>query len=196
MTDIYASDTATGGQSEAKWKFTGWHMLGLMGVFFAKVFIANGIFLYFAITTFSGIETSDAYRKGLDYNARLAEARKIDAQNWTMKMRVENGTLLVSIRDGEGRPLSGLSLTGRAGRPATAKFDTSFGLKETESGLYEADQALPGVGRWVVAVEQNSVSGSETATGQAVGTVERTQLEAAGQQQVAFRAKERVWVRP
>ena len=48
----------------------GRHVLwGLIG-FFGVIFAVNAIFVYAAEETFSGGDTSDPYRKGLNYNAR------------------------------------------------------------------------------------------------------------------------------
>ena len=52
----------------------GRHVLMGLIAFFGVMLLANGIFVYFAVATFSGGDTSNAYRKGLNYNDTLAAA--------------------------------------------------------------------------------------------------------------------------
>ena len=47
---------------------TGRHVLAMVLAFFTVVMGVNAIFAYIAISGFSGIETEDAYVKGLAYN--------------------------------------------------------------------------------------------------------------------------------
>ena len=54
----------------------GRHVLIGFIVFFGLIFLVNGVFLYYALTTFGGGETSNPYRKGLHYNETLAEAAR------------------------------------------------------------------------------------------------------------------------
>ena len=50
----------------------GRHVLMVLCGFFVVMFVVNGIFVYFALATFSGGDTSNPYRKGLHYNEMLA----------------------------------------------------------------------------------------------------------------------------
>ena len=50
----------------------GWHVLVGMIVFFGIIFAVNGVFLVSALNTHTGIVSQQPYRKGLDYNARIA----------------------------------------------------------------------------------------------------------------------------
>ena len=54
----------------------GRHVLIGMIAFFGLIFLANGIFLYYALTTFGGGEKGSPYRSGLRYNETLAEAAR------------------------------------------------------------------------------------------------------------------------
>ena len=50
----------------------GRHVLMALIAFFGVMLIANGIFVYFAVLTFSGGDTPESYRKGLNYNETIA----------------------------------------------------------------------------------------------------------------------------
>ena len=53
---------------------TGRHVLMMMLGFFGVIFAVNGVFAFLAIDTFTGLETEQAYLKGLDYNRTLTAA--------------------------------------------------------------------------------------------------------------------------
>jgi nitrogen fixation protein FixH len=50
----------------------GGHVLGAFLGFFATVFVVNGALIYSAISTYSGLVANEPYRKGLQYNERIA----------------------------------------------------------------------------------------------------------------------------
>ena len=70
-------------------KLTGKHALGMLLGFFAFMLIANGFFVYFALTSFSGLSTDDPYKKGLNYNAALAAKEEQLARNWKTDLVIE-----------------------------------------------------------------------------------------------------------
>ena len=53
---------------------TGRGVLIWLAGFFGVMIVANGIFLYFAITTFSGLDDASSYRAGRNYSGELAAA--------------------------------------------------------------------------------------------------------------------------
>ena len=71
--------------------------VGAMGL----VVAVNGIMVYFATSTFPGLDTDKAYVQGLAYNETLREARASDALGWTAVAIVEAGRLTVDLADRE-----------------------------------------------------------------------------------------------
>jgi nitrogen fixation protein FixH len=118
----------------------GRHVLFGLAAFFGVMLIANGIFVYFALTTFGGGETHDPYRKGLNYNETLAEAVRQDRQGWSAHViySAATGRLTLNLTDAEGRPVSGLHFTGTLARPVTDREDIPADFKEVASGTYAA----------------------------------------------------------
>ena len=64
----------------------GRHVLIGMIAFFGLIFLANGIFLYYALTTFGGGDTGSPYRSGLHYNETLAEAARAAERGWKAEL--------------------------------------------------------------------------------------------------------------
>jgi nitrogen fixation protein FixH len=131
----------------------GHHVLMALVGFFGVMLIVNGIFVYFALATFSGGDTSNPYRKGLDYNETLAAAERLAARGWQAEIGYDDksGRLSVGVRDRAGAPVTGLDLAAAFSRPATDKEDRTVGLTEAEPGIYTADIRLA-PGAWVISV--------------------------------------------
>ena len=139
----------------------GRHVLMALIAFFGIMLIANGIFVYFAVATFSGGDTSNAYRKGLNYNDTLAAAELQSARGWQTQLGYDDtaGRLLLSVRDKGAALVTGLRVDAALSRPATDKEDRAVGLTEVEQGVYAADVRLdPGL--WVVTLASGEGSGA------------------------------------
>jgi nitrogen fixation protein FixH len=129
----------------------------LFVAFFAVVFVVNGIMIYFATTTFSGLDRRDAYKRGLAYNEILAEARAQEALGWTAKIGHEPvedavGRLLVEVADDGDRPVSGAEVRALVKRPTNARLDFETWLVPTGAGRYAAELDWPALGVWDVLV--------------------------------------------
>lgn len=148
---------------------TGWladglkgrHVLMVLIAFFGAMLVANGIFVYFAVATFSGGDTSNAYRKGLNYNETLDAAELQAARGWQIELGYDGraARLVVSVHDKNAAPVTGLGLAGALSRPATDKEDRAIELTELEQGVYAAEINLdPGV--WVISLDSRQDSGA------------------------------------
>jgi nitrogen fixation protein FixH len=133
---------------------TGWHVLLALGGFFAVIFAVNGIFVYQAESTFGGLDTDDAYRKGLNYNERIEAAAAMQKLGWrdSVTYVADGKRLRISVSDPAGDGVSGLSVTAVAKHPATTRFDQELALQPTGPGTYEV--AAPGLtsGWWTVEI--------------------------------------------
>lgn len=162
----------------AQRQITGKHVLITLCAFFGVMFAVNGVFAYFAVSTFNGIETSDAYRKGLNYNEQLTVEAERLKQGWKTKIvvRPELQSLSVAIKDQAGYPIAGLQLQADMGRPATDKFDRQITFAETDPGLYAAALKQMDAGTWILALSAKR----ETSAGS----------------QAVYEHKERIWLAP
>lgn len=144
--------------------------------FFATIFLVNGIMIYDALSTFGGIETADAYRKGLAYNARIAEGAAQAQRGWrdSLAYAFEMQRVRVEVTDAAGAGVPGLALAGEIGRPATDRFDRKLDFAAVRPGVYEADAAGLEPGWWTVDIEGRGGAGGE----------------------VLYEAKERLWIKP
>lgn len=126
--------------------------------FFAVMLVANGTMLYFAIVSWTGVETNNAYRRGLQYNEKLDAAARQRALGWTAQVAVEQGESLqaritLALSDAESQPLDGASVAATFVRPTHAGSDFGAALNQTGAGRYEAAVAFPLAGQWDVRMD-------------------------------------------
>ncbi len=130
---------------------TGRHVLFAVVGFFLLVTSVNGLMIYKALTTFGGVETPDAYRKGLAYNERIAAEEAQAGLGWhdELTYAAADRALTLALKDRDGRPVSGASVTATVGRSATDTFDQTVTMTESSAGLYRAPVSLA-PGTWIV----------------------------------------------
>ena len=135
-------------------EITGRHVLiGLIG-FFGVMLAVNGVFLYAATSTFSGVSTEDAYRKGLAYNQTLAAYRTQTATGWQASASVgADSVVRLAITKADGLPVDGLAFTGRVSRPAMAAQDRAVIFRGKGRGLYVGDTGRLDPGQWDLIAE-------------------------------------------
>lgn len=135
-------------------KIEGRHALGGLLGFFGVMLIANGIFLYFALQTFNGFETTDAYRKGLNYNALIASDEMQAVRGWQPVLRYERKTrrLVIEVRDRQGQAVRGLTISSHIRRPVTDAADRTLVLMEVAPATYVASINLA-PGKWTIAAQ-------------------------------------------
>ncbi len=156
---------------------TGRHVLLWLSGFFGLMFVANGIFLYYALTTFNGLESPNAYNKGLRYNETIAADRAQRALGWSHRLTLLPAAdgLRAAIANNHGAPVTGLVLKGTIGRPVADREDRAIDFAEVRPGEYEARFPALATGAWVTAV---------------------TAHQRRDPAKPLYRVKERLWVNP
>jgi nitrogen fixation protein FixH len=130
--------------------------------FFGVVFLVNGVMVYFAVTTFAGVERRDAYKRAQSYNEVLSEARAQAALGWQARVSVEPvaadavGRLRVQVLDAAASPLHDADVRAVLKRPTNAYLDFETWLVPTGGGAYVAEIDWPADGVWdaLVTVER------------------------------------------
>jgi nitrogen fixation protein FixH len=133
---------------------TGRKVLLLLVGFFGVMMAVNAAFVYFAVESFSGLETEHAYLKGLDYNTTLEEVAAQKARGWQVSLTQEgeapDSHIVMQYRDSRGEPLEGLAVTLELRRPTTQIFDRTLAMTPDGAGLYSADVRFPEKGAWIL----------------------------------------------
>ncbi len=133
-------------------KMTGRHFLYWIVSFFGVIFTVNGIFIYMALSTWSGLEVKNAYQVGRNYNKYLAAAEAQNKRGWkvdvTKRLAGDSLSVVVRPRDAKGAPLTGLEITVWLRRPTQEDLDRQRVLTEGETGRYSGVLPLPAKGLW------------------------------------------------
>lgn len=133
---------------------TGRKFLTMLLGFFAFILLVNGIFIYFALSSFSGLSTDNAYVRGLNYNRTLAQGRAQKATGWQVTATVlraapgQRVVLDVRVMDRQGRPLDDLTLSGQLRRPTHEGDDVTLEFEAMGKGGYHALTVPDAAGQW------------------------------------------------
>ncbi len=116
---------------------TGRHVLTILLVSFGIVFAVNGYFTYVALQTFPGLESDQAYRKGLAFNDQIARARALDDLGWSLSTELgADSVLTIRFTDRDGAPLEIGKLVVTLFHPTTAQDDRSLGPVPAGPGVF------------------------------------------------------------
>lgn len=158
------------------WQLKGRHVLMVFAGFFLVVFAVNGVFLYSAISTYTGIVSVEPYRKGLQYNERIAADEAQTARGWHETLELaRDGQMTLRMTNRLGAPVEGLRVIGTIGRPSTAQHDVKFAFDEIKPGIYTIRIAPPGSGAWIVSLEARSATAPD---------------------EIAYQSRRRLWLKP
>jgi nitrogen fixation protein FixH len=123
--------------------------------FFVIVFAVNGAMVWFALSSWTGLEADNSYERGLIYNRAIEAEREQAALGWQAGFRFEQtggrrGTLELSLKGRNGALLQGAKVDAELVRPTRAGYDFDLALAEKEPGRYLAELELPLPGQWEV----------------------------------------------
>jgi nitrogen fixation protein FixH len=136
----------------------------LFVLFFAVVFAVNGVMVYFAAASWTGLMSPHYYIKGLDYNDTLKEVAREKALGWTGVLATKSdahGLVRVdlSLTDARKLALAGATVTARFVRPTSEGHDFRITLDDYGRGHYMGKAQTPLPGQWDVYIEAKHPSG-------------------------------------
>lgn len=139
---------------------TGRHVLFGFLAFFGLIFAANAMFVYFALSSWTGLETRQHYNEGLAYNRILAADDRQKTLGWQARIEVEQmaghrARVLVTLFDRGGNALDNVDVSSSFIRPTHEGHDFSGALAPLGNGRYAAEFDVPLAGQWDVRVAAN-----------------------------------------
>ncbi|MBZ0163830.1 MAG: FixH family protein [Notoacmeibacter sp.] len=137
--------------STSERRFTGWHMLGMLGLFFGTIIAVNLTLAYFAVHTWSGLVVENSYVASQHFNEEQEKARAHAELGWDAGVAYEDGRIAFFLADANGKGILSDNVTAKVMRPANEGHDVTVQLVPAGGGRYVADQVL-GAGQWVVEV--------------------------------------------
>ena len=137
----------------------GRHVFGCIAAFFAVVIAVNGVFVYFALSSWSGLTASDAYSRGIAYNRVLDEAAAQARLGWRAEIGWRKGAAEARLVDRDGSPLDGLEVVAHFTRPLGKGQPVDVTLVAAAPGRYLAAIDLPLPGQWEMLIEARGAGG-------------------------------------
>lgn len=135
---------------------TGRRVLALVLAFFAVVFLANGAFVWLALTSWTGIDTENAYVEGLNYDETLRRAARQRALGWRLEHVLAGDRagrrLEVRLSDRDGFPVGGVEVGAELRRPTHQAEDVRLTLGADGEGRFRSDAFALAPGQWDLVV--------------------------------------------
>lgn len=149
--------TATTEETDRGRRLTGRGVLLWLLAFFGITFAVNGAFIYFAVSTFPGVEVASSYKAGQQFEGEFTAGKAQAERAWTVDAAVrpagDDASVEIHLRDKAGADLHGLDVRVRLTHTVDPNHDHSASLPEIASGTYRA--VLPSVkaGMWNLTIE-------------------------------------------
>ncbi len=146
------------GEAMARARQQGWWYPWIFVAAMVVVIAVNALMATLAVRTFPGLQTEDAYNKGLRYNDTLAAGREQAKRGWRMDIEItpkahaadaaREAEVKLAFVDRDGQPLDRLNVEAAMIRPAAGGFDRTLNLDHRGSGVYVGTVTLPLAGQW------------------------------------------------
>ena len=132
-------------------RWTGRTILMTLVVSFGVIFAVNGLMVYEALSTLTGVDTDSAYQAGLQFEQDVAQARAQDARHWRIDARltpsIAGERVELSVRDAAGQPIAGMAAMATFERPIDRRQDRSVALVEDSAGRFHGNADVA-AGQW------------------------------------------------
>jgi nitrogen fixation protein FixH len=127
--------------------FTGWHMLGVLFLFFGTIIGVNLVLAWFAATSWTGLVVKNSYVASQQFNETTAERLKGASLGWTARADYAGGIFSVEMVSADGTPVRLDAIKATIGHPATNRDDRTVELVASGDGRYEGTTELA-AGLW------------------------------------------------
>ncbi|AYD01003.1 FixH family protein [Neorhizobium sp. NCHU2750] len=135
--------------TEKNFVFTGWHMAGVMVLFFGTVITVNFYMAYNAVSSWSGLVVDDTYVASQQFNGKVAQAKALAATGINGKLTLSLDSIRYEVLGADGKPVNADHLVLNFKRPVGEHQDFSVDLSPQGEGVFTvAHQVLPG--HWIV----------------------------------------------
>jgi len=131
--------------------WTGRTILMTLVISFGVIFAVNGLMVYEALSTLTGVDTDSAYQAGLQFEDEVAQARAQDARHWQVDAELTPSAggerVDLNARDAAGRPIGGLEAMATFERPIDRRQDRSITLIADSAGSFHGNADVA-AGQW------------------------------------------------
>lgn len=135
-------------QLKAPGTFTGWHMLGVMVLFFGTIITVNAVMAWNASRSWSGLVVQNTYVASQQFNGKVREARAFAASGLDGKLSVEPDALRYTLTR-QGKPeVTADKVVAVLKRPVEEHEDVRVEMAHQGEGVFVAAANLKR-GQWI-----------------------------------------------
>jgi nitrogen fixation protein FixH len=143
-------------RSEKTRPLTGRMVLLYIVAFFSVVMSVNGVMIYEALSTMTGVDTDSAYQAGRMFERDVAMAKVQDSRHWHVDAQItptlSGARLEVTAHDEAWRSLTGMQAWAAFQRPTDRRLDRDVKLVEDSPGKFGGSaEIMPG--QWDLVIE-------------------------------------------
>ena len=135
-------------ENSQKKETTGWFVVRWILPFFGVMLIANIVFVWFALSTHTGIQVENAYDKGANYNQILEQARERELLGWQVDLDIEEHLILIALFDKAGNPIENAEIDVFLFSPRSANNDQVLMVQKLDGGQFSAPYPSELDGQW------------------------------------------------
>ena len=135
-------------QAKAPRPFTGWHMLGVMVLFFGTIITVNLIMAWNASHSWSGLVVQNTYVASQQFNGKVKEAKAFVADGLDGKLSVENEALRYTLTRRGNPEMTADKVVAVLKRPVEEHEDVTVEMAHQGEGVFVAATALKR-GQWI-----------------------------------------------
>ena len=132
--------------------FTGWHMVGVMCLFFGTIISVNFYMAWRATHTWSGLVVKNTYVASQEFNGKVAEAKALAATGVVGTLDLDGSDIRYRLSDADERAVAADAVMLSFKRPVGEEQDFDLSLEQQGEGLFSARRDLPD-GTWIVEAE-------------------------------------------
>ena len=129
-------------------KFIPWYFVA----FFVVLAAMDGVFVYLATSSHTGVVADNAYERGLAYNETIAAAEESAALGWQAELELVGSELQLKISGSDGAPVNDALVNALVSRPTQSGYDFNVPFVPESAGSYSGEAAFPLDGLWNVRV--------------------------------------------
>ncbi|MCA1405284.1 FixH family protein [Ensifer sp. IC3342] len=145
--------------------FTGWHMVGVMGLFFGTIISVNLVMAWNASRSWSGLVVENTYIASQQFNGKVAQTRAFAASGIAGALAADADTIRYTLtRNGEAERTAE-RVVAVFKRPVEEHEDVRVELDSQAPGAFVAAQALK-PGQWIADI--TAMAGEEVVYRQAI----------------------------
>lgn len=121
--------------------------------FFGVIFAMNALFMYFAFSTFGGIDAAGAYRKNFLLTSKIAAAERQNNLGWSVSGSIsrsgtDTASISLNVVDKDAQPVDVKSVTAELRRPADKRLDAIVVIQRTGPNTFRGSASRISAGQW------------------------------------------------